>query len=264
MRQEVGPGLDPERPQVVARVGVALRVVAAGEPDGLSTSQVARGAALARATAHRLLSALSGLGMLDRDPTTGRWHLGPEIYLLGLSAAARYDVSHEARSAVRALAAVTGESAFFSARRGDETVCLVREDGSFPLRSHVLYEGIRFPLGVASAGLAILAHLPDREIDSYLVRADLTHRWGQAHAESALRKRVDATRSTGYAVNPGLLVEGSWGLAAAVFDREDRPSWALTLTGVESRFRPERLPELGRALLDAAHHLSNRIRSNRM
>ena len=51
----------------------------------------------------------------------------------------------------------TGESAFYSARRGNETVCLLREDGSFPIRSHVLHEGIRFPLGVASAGQVILA-----------------------------------------------------------------------------------------------------------
>jgi hypothetical protein len=33
-------------------------------------------------------------------------------------------------------------------------VCLAGAEGSFPLRSHVLREGIRFPLGVASAGPA--------------------------------------------------------------------------------------------------------------
>lgn len=34
--------------------------------------------------------------------------------------------------AVRRIARQTGESAFFSLKRGDETVCLLREDGSFP------------------------------------------------------------------------------------------------------------------------------------
>ncbi|MBB4751002.1 hypothetical protein [Actinoplanes lobatus] len=65
-----------------------------------------------------------------------------------------------AREVLRSLAERTGESAFFSARRGGETVCLAEVEGSFPLRSHVLYEGLRLPLGVASAGLAILAYLP--------------------------------------------------------------------------------------------------------
>ena len=86
--------------------------------------------------------------------------VGPETYLFGLAVAARYDVTEIARPTVQRLARLTGESAFFSVRRGDETVCLIREDGSFPIRSHVLYEGIRFPLGVASAGLAVLAFLP--------------------------------------------------------------------------------------------------------
>ncbi|MFI5430203.1 hypothetical protein [Aeromicrobium sp. UC242_57] len=58
-----------------------------------------------------------------------------------------------------------------------------------------------------------------------------------------------------------MLVEGSWGMAAAVFDRDGSPAWALSLTGVESRFRSERRPELGQLLLDQAHRLSQRVRS---
>jgi DNA-binding IclR family transcriptional regulator len=160
---------------------------------------------------------------------------------------------------VRELAQATGESAFFSARRGDETVCLLREEGAFPIRSFVLYEGIRFPLGVASAGLAILSFLPDAAIDRYLESTDLTERFGAEHAPDRLRSRVAATRSTGYAVNPGLIVEGSWGMGAAVFDSAGQPAWALSLTGIQSRFTPERQPELGRLLLDHAHRISQRL-----
>jgi DNA-binding IclR family transcriptional regulator len=56
-------------------------------------------------------------------------------------------------------------------------------------------------------------------------------------------------------------VEGSWGIAAAVFDRSGRPSWALSLTGVETRFRADRRRELGTLLLEAAHLLSGRLGS---
>lgn len=246
-------------PHVVSRVGSVLRAVGEFEPRGVTTSDLGRATGLARPTAHRLLSSLAEEGLVDRDPENGRWFLGPELYLLGSSAAARYDITAYARDIIDRLAKETGESAFLSARRGDETVCLVREDGSFPLRSHVLYEGIRLPLGVASAGLAILAHLSERELEDYLERADLEPTWGAPHAMSPLRERIAKTRSEGYAVNPGLLVEGSWGLGAAVFDRTGKPAWALSLTGVESRFGPERIPELGALLLDQAHVLSRRL-----
>ena len=242
---------------VAGRISALLRAVAAGEPTGTTTSELARATGLARPTAHRLLTTLQDQGFVDRDPS-GRWLLGPELYLLGQTAAPRYDVTSLAQPIVRTLADATGESAFFSARRGDETVCLLREDGSFPVRSHVLYEGVRFPLGVASAGIVILSLLPEREVDDYLAARDLAHEWGENYTSAALRDRVERTRATGYAVNPGLVVEGSWGMAAAVFDASGNPAWALSLTGIESRFAP-RQAELGRLLLEHAHRITQRL-----
>lgn len=228
-------------------------------PHGAGTTSIAAMADLTRPTTHRLLSSLAEQGFVDRDRGTGHWLLGPELYLMGSVAAERYDIAEIARDHVAALAAATGESAFLSARRGGETVCLLRIDGSFPIRSFVLYEGKRFPLGVASAGLAILSFLPQEQVDRYLVQARLESEFGSAHSRSAIRARIDETRRLGYAVNPALIVEGSWGMGAAVFDSSGRPVWALSLTGIESRFSATRRPELGRLLLEHAHQLTRRL-----
>ncbi|MHC9295385.1 IclR family transcriptional regulator [Mycobacterium sp. LTG2003] len=251
--------MDEKGTTVLGRAAALLRAVGASASAAASTTELARATGIPRPTAHRLLAALVDEGLLDRDAATGLWSLGPELFLLGAGAAARYDITEESRDVIDLLARQTGESAFLSARRGDETVCVFSQEGSFPLRSHVLHAGIRFPLGVASAGLAILSHLPDRDIDNYFTRADLETFFGATHSEHAIRTRIAATRRTGYAVNPGLLVEGSWGIGAAVFDRTGRPAWALSLTGVETRFRPERLPGMGALLLDQAHELSGRL-----
>ncbi|WP_406408160.1 IclR family transcriptional regulator [Streptomyces sp. NBC_01643] len=249
----------PTAAHLVGRVGAVLRALSMVNEAGAGTAELARATSLPRPTVHRLLVSLAEEGFVDRDQRSGRWFLGPELYLLGEAARLRYDVTHHARESVHRLAAATGESAFFSARRGDETVCLLREDGDFPIRSFVLYEGARFPLGVVSAGLAMLSFLDDAEIDAYLERRDLVSQWGQAHAPDAVRERIVRTRADGYALNPGLIVEGSWGMAATVFDRAGQPAWALTLTGVETRFPPERRPELGALLLREAHALSRTL-----
>ena len=217
--------------QLVSRVGRILRVVSE-HPDGLTAAAAAHATGLTRPTTYRLLASLAAEGFLDHDTARGRWHLGPELYLLGSLAADRYDITEAARESVRLIARETGESAFFSARRGAETVCLLREEGSFPVRSFVLYEGVRFPLGVASAGLAILSFLGEDEIDRHLAASNLDERWGEAHATPPLRERIRATRETGYAVNPALILEGSWGMGAAVFDAAGRPAWALSITGI--------------------------------
>lgn len=245
---------------VVERVGALMRALAMLEPDGGTTTEVAQIVGLARPTAHRLLSSLLDEGFTDRDHADGRWHLGPEAYLMGQAAVARFDVTGPARPTVRRLAQETGESAFFSALRGDETVCLIREDGSFPLRSHVLHEGIRFPLGVASAGMVILAYLDERLQIEYLGPVGSPAALPSGHDAAEIRRQIEATRSQGYSVNPGLVVEGSWGLGAAVFDRNGKPAWALSLTGVEARIKPPRQGELGRLLLREAHLLTQELK----
>lgn len=247
---------------LVGRVGSLLRAISGHPSGGATTSDLARATGLPRPTAHRLLGSLAEQGLVDRDPR-GRWLLGPELYLLGAAASARYDITDVALPHLNALTDSTGESAFLTARRGDETVCLLRQEGSFPIRSHVLHEGIRFPLGVASAGLALLAYLPDEEIAGYLGRTDLTPAHGPEHSPENLWARIRATRATGYAVNPGLLVEGSWGMGAVVFDRTDQPRWALSLTGIEQRFTPERRAVMGEQLLRSAHALTSALRPPR-
>lgn len=245
--------------QVVGRIAALLRALSGRMPHGAGTSELARQAGISRPTAHRLLSSLTAQGFVDRDQASGDWLLGPELYLMGAVAAERYDITELAREHVAALAEATGESAFLSARRGYETVCLLRQDGSFPIRSFVLYEGKRFPLGVASAGIVILSFLSRDQVDAYLRGAGLEREHGADHSEAEVRRRIEETRARGYAVNPGLVVEGSWGMGAAVFDRSGSPAWALSLTGIEPRFSPERQPELGRLLLEHAHRLTQAL-----
>ncbi|MDI2034400.1 IclR family transcriptional regulator [Paenarthrobacter nitroguajacolicus] len=245
--------------QVVGRAALLLRLVGR-KPGGMSLAGLVRESGLTRPTVHRLLTSLAAEGLLEHDSRTGKWVLGPEIFLLGSVAAARFPMEDLARPSLRRLAAETGESAFFSIRRGNETVCVLREEGAFPVRSFVLHEGVRFPLGIASAGTAIMAFLPHEEQESLL--ADWTIHAGDfaaGHPEDVVRGNLERTRLAGYSVNPGLILEGSWGMGAAVFDTQGRPAWALSLTGIEPRFRPDRQEFLGKLLLEEAHRMTARL-----
>jgi DNA-binding IclR family transcriptional regulator len=248
--------------QVVGRVALLLRLVGR-RPEGTSLAGLVRESGLTRPTVHRLLTSLAAEGLLEHDSTSGKWVLGPEIFLLGSVAAARFPMEDIARPSLRRLAAETGESAFFSIRRGNETVCVLREEGSFPVRSFVLHEGVRFPLGVASAGTAIMAFLPPYEQEA-LLGDWATHAgdFAAGHPAGVVRGNLERTRLAGYSVNPGLILEGSWGMGAAVFDQQGRPAWALSLTGIEPRFRADRQEFLGKLLLEEAHRMTARLQGS--
>jgi DNA-binding IclR family transcriptional regulator len=249
--------------QVVGRVASLLRLVGR-KREGSSLAGLVRESGLTRPTVHRLLASLAAEGLLDQDVRSGNWILGPEMFLLGSVAAARFPFEDIARPSLRRLAEETGESAFYSIRRGQETVCVLREEGSFPVRSFVLHEGVRFPLGVASAGTAIMAFLPDDEQDALLaVWEQHAGTFEAGHREDIVRRNLERTRLHGYAVNPGLVLEGSWGMGAAVFDQQGRPVGALSLTGIEPRFRRERQEFLGKLLMEEAHRMSARLPGDR-
>src|SRR4051794_22953474 len=116
----------------IAKVGLVLRAIGTTDATGATTSAVRRATLLPRPTVHRLLTELAEQGFVDRDADAGRWHIGPELFLLGSVAAAHYDVSTHTRDALADLAEQTGESAYYSALRGRETVCLAACEGSFP------------------------------------------------------------------------------------------------------------------------------------
>lgn len=257
-------GIEPAQvqgTQVVRRVAALLRTIGR-KPAGMSLAGLVRESGLTRPTVHRLLASLAVEGLVDHDGATGNWILGPEVFLLGSVASARFPFEELARPSLRRLAEETGESAFYSIVRGRETVCVMREEGAFPVRSFVLHEGVRFPLGVASAGTAIMAFLPDEEREEILSDwAGHAGAFASGHTLRVVKQSLAETAVRGYSVNPGLVLEGSWGMGAAVFDREGRPVGAVSLTGIEPRFRPERQPELGRLLLEEAHRITARLQS---
>jgi DNA-binding IclR family transcriptional regulator len=102
-----------------------------------------------------------------------------------------------------------------------------------------------------------MAFLPAHEQEELLANwAAHAGSFAAAHTAALVRENLEATRQAGYSVNPGLVLEGSWGMGAAVFDQRGRPAWALSLTGIEPRFREDRRPQLGRLLLEEAHRIS--------
>jgi DNA-binding IclR family transcriptional regulator len=245
--------------QVVARAMQLLKLVSE-RGGGRSVSELVAKSQFTRPTTYRLLSALQSGGLIEQDTETKRWYLGPESYVLGTLAARRFNIERLARDFVIRLANETGESAFLSIRRGSQCACLLREEGTYPIRTHVLQPGDRFPLGVGSAGLAILSATDDAEVSAVLEanQYQLAHRY-PSFSPRLIKQFVAETRESGYAINRGFLLTGSWGLAAAVRDGAGEPIAALSITAIEARLKGRRQIEIGRLLIEEAERLAGQV-----
>lgn len=226
------------------------------QAKGIGLSDLTRELGLSKPTIHRLLGALKEEGLIEQDPTTRRYFLGVACFVFGNIASTRFGISRIVAPMLARIARECGDTAFFSIRVENTSECVMREDGDYPIKTHVLMPGDRHPLGVGAGSLAILAAMKDDEIEDYLRRnADYIAANYPLHSVSSIREGIVETRRRGFSVNRGKVVAGSWGIGIAICDDEGRPLGALSIAAIEARLGDARQQELAHLLRREAQRL---------
>lgn len=247
--------------QAIDRAATLLLLVGRAGQPGARLSQLVEQCNLSKPTVRRMLLALVRAGLLDQDQKSRRYYIGPEIYVLGSLASARFGIhSISLRSLVR-LSQETGDTAFLSVPRDIYSICVHREEGPYPIRIHALHAGDRHPLGVGAGSLAMLAALPDRDVDEILAaNADVLAQKYPSFSPVILHRLVLETRARGYAVNPGLILSDSWAIGVAICGPDGRPVGALSIAAIASRLSEKRQRELAPLLRKEAGWIETRLR----
>ena len=210
-------------------------------------TDLAAAARVDKASALRLLDTLIAEGMVERDPATKAFSPGREWLALQAASQRRLDLRPLVRPALIRLANTFEDSAILSVPSGWESVCLELRLGTFPIRANYLDIGSRRPLGVGAGSLALLAALPDDEIDAVLdCIAPSLKRYPQIDA-AMLRRHVETTRARGYAVLLDVVVERMGGIGIVLPGPDGYPLGAISIAALNERIT-EREAALARAL----------------
>lgn len=239
-----------------------LRIVAAA-PRGATLSHVVTTSRLTKATAHRLLMVLIREGLVQRLAESKLFYPGEQLYALGILAAPRYGLHQLALPGLRRLATLSEDSAFLCLLSGDDLVCVHREEGSHPIRTHVMQVGVRYPLGIGSIGGAMLAAMDNASVERILEANRDAIRKFPRYSVDKVRALVKSARAKGYCVNPGLVHPESYGIAVAILDDYNRPIGSLSIGAVASRLQADRQPKLAAALKGEVAILSKQMREIR-
>lgn len=218
--------------------------------DGVSLSDLARVSRRPKPSVHRMLSALVRAGYAERVGNEARYRLGLQSRILGEIAGRQDDplIDASADSLIR-LATVTEDSCFLTIRRGSFGVCALREEGTGLIRNNALAVGDRHPLGVGGGSLAILAALPDADVEQVLAaNAPILVRGYPSLTPDVLRELVERTRTHGYALNDGRAAPGSWAVGLPILDAAGEPVAALSVASIEQRLTGEHGREVLQAL----------------
>jgi len=255
------PEPDASGAQSVDRALALLKLIASSPSGEMAMTAITAASGLMRPTARRLLLALIRAGLVEQG-AEGAYALGPEALALGASAARQQNLLDAAMDSLRILAAESGDTSFVSARRNTHAVCLHREEGDFPVRTHVLQAGSRHPLGVGAGAMAILMALPDAQVERILAatRAEVAEHFPD-FTEAYLRGELAEARLRGWAVNPGKYVSSSWAIGVAIMGAGGVPVGSLSISAIDARLSPERQATLATLLQREARQVEARLRA---
>jgi DNA-binding IclR family transcriptional regulator len=245
-----------ESVQSLERAVAILHVLADRHRLGARLADVSAATGLSRSTAHRLLTTLVGLGLVEQDRGSGCFFPGLVLLGLGAAAANRHNLAELAAPFTQRLAERTGDTVYLAVRSGAMAVCVDRIEGAFPIKILTWNVGDHRPMGVSASGLAILAALPDDEI-ARIVEANASRIEAlTGHDRAAVLGLVEQTRRAGYALNAGYSAPGMAAVAVPIRGARGEPLASLCVAALASRLDAQRCATVVRWLTEEAEQLT--------
>lgn len=234
-------------------ISILFLVAQSDHPLGLS--EISRSAGLDKATTLRLLTTLEGANLIQQDSATRRYLLGGAVNQL--SGAWRNDLRQTSRPYLKALWQDTKETVCLACPRGIERVYVEILPSMHEL-SDVPAIGRAYPIHVGAAGIVLMAHASEAEIEHITRKSDLPSTPDSAEAKRLQRKWKTA-RQQGYAFSIGSPNKGSSAIAAPVFDRDGEVVAAVVVRGPDVRLSREKLVQLAPAVKETAARISEAL-----
>ena len=245
-----------QRIQSIDRAAALLKTIAGlDRPAGVT--ELAEELGLNRSTAWRLLGTLEYHRLIERDPSSQGYILGPELANLG-SARAHDSIVRLVHPVMTDCAASIGQTLTLAVPNALGVTYVHQVDP--PGTTKASWVGQSPSLHATSTGKVFLAWMPRREADTFL-RAPLAKYTPRTITEpEALQAELAATRARGFGICDREYEEYSSGVAAPVLGHSWRPvaiiaTWTVTQNALLGAARQE----AGRVVMSAAAEIEHTL-----
>ena len=245
--------------QAIRRALAVLRILAAGREAGVPLAEVVQATGLTRPTVHRIVHVLIEEGIVERHEKSGRYAIGNQVPELALARPRPSALLVAAGPSLRRASAEIGDTLFLTVRTGNDTLCVDRRIGPYPLQVLSIEIGARRPLGVSSAGVAILAAMSGPDARKIVAANEKRFEPYRTDAPTVLAQ-ITAARQRGYNLREVGLVQGTKSISAWIKTPDGRPAGAMTVSSVRTRLGPRREQEIAEILLREARVIEYQLR----
>jgi DNA-binding IclR family transcriptional regulator len=232
-------------------VGGQLLLALAHHGRPMALKDLAREAGMAPAKAHPYVVSFGKLGLIEQEPGSGHYGLGPLALQLGLISLQQYDPVRLATPLIEELAQLTGQTMAIAVwgNRGPTIVRVSEPPG--PVHVAMRHGTVMSVTGTAS-GWLFAAYRPRESVLALLAQE-------QTPVDASFETRLAEVREHGMARAVDLSVPGVSALAAPVFDGAGTMVLSITGIGSTAAFDTRWDGALAAAMRRVANDLSRRL-----
>lgn len=242
-------------------VGGQLLVALCRSGAPMMLRDLAREAGMPPAKAHPYMVSFGKLGLIEQDPMTGRYELGPLALEMGLTSLQRLDPVRIATPEITALADRVGQSTALAVWGTHGPTIIRLEESTHPIHVN-LRTGTVMSLVHSATGLVFAAYLAPKMTED-LIKAELERTSLAAQGKRPSWKQVEAmlaeVRERGLARAVGHPIPGINAFCAPVFDHTRNIVLAITVLGPSGTFDAQWNGPIARAVLETAASVSARL-----
>lgn len=211
--------------------------------DGLGLIEISQRLGLHKSTTHRLLLTLIHHNYVCQKQQDQKYRLTIKMFELGGRIIEGMDLQKVAKPYLEALKNLTNEVVHLVVRDGTDMIYIDKVEPNNNIRMHSRI-GARNPLYSTSAGKAIMAFIPEREVKKIWDNSDIVkHTPNTVTDYKKLLKVLETVRQEGYALDDEENESGIRCIGAPIFNHLKDVVGAISISGPAIRVTYEKLEE---------------------
>jgi len=229
------------------------------EEAELPGPQIAERLGLHKSTTYRILAAACDEGLLAHSSSTGKYSVGPFLYLAGALFLKTNDLLQPAAPVIKLLNQLTREVANMSILNKSFVTIVLREESFHDFRwsRHV---GSIIPAHTSAMGWSLLSDLTDSEIDRLYPDEKLEPLTPKTIAtRTALKRELARVRETGVAYDYEGAAAHIVGIGSPVWGATGRVVAGISVTAPTFRVDEPQVLRIGELVRQAARLISSRL-----
>lgn len=256
----VSPYTNRKGLNVVNTVRKSILIMNALATNGnLGPQDVSRLLGLPKSSVHNILTTLESEQLVERNPDTGKFHLGVRLISLGHIAQQSLDVGRIARPLMGRLNQQTDETVHLTVLDDREVLYVDCIESTKRLRTYSVI-GVRAELYCTSVGKAILAFQPPEYIREYLETVPRRKYTPNTLVdEGEILSELERVRHAGHAFDNMEHEEHLRCVGAPIRNAANEVFGSISVSGPEQRITSENLDELAEKTKAAAAEISLRL-----